>query len=185
LKLGVEQCPGADHVFPGAKPGKPLTARLIERMVRRTGQAAGIGKDVTCMILRHSYGVDCLRQGMSPPQLQENLGHRSIATTLDYRRCLLPDEIISPADSLQTPPIRSPNRILPNQEPRTTNSELSSSTKNQEPRTPNSSFATPPLPLLSFPFPTIPSSPRQFFSMLKTCIGRRFLGLRSFIKDTS
>jgi site-specific recombinase XerD len=204
LKLGREQCPGPDYVFPGAAPGKPLSARLIERMVRRTAAEAGLENIVTCMTLRHSYAVDCLRHGMSPVQLQKNLGHRNLATTLDYQRCLLPDDIVSPLDSLD--PIHASasqsshsdrsafgversifdvgcsGRSSPLDNPPL---PLSLPPQSGEPRTPNP-CSTPTMNLepgtlrpISFPFPAIASGPRQFLTMLRTRLRDRFLALRS------
>lgn len=42
------------------------------------------------MVLRHSFAVQSLRDGMPIRDLQETLGHKRIYTTLDYERYLLP-----------------------------------------------------------------------------------------------
>jgi hypothetical protein len=130
-------------------------------------QAAGIGKIVTCMTLRHSYAVDCLRHGMTEVQLQRNLGHKSIETTLLYQRCSLPADAKSPLDihtNSQVPPSTLPNA-----------------------QTPTHSPLLPKLDIrdLTLPFPELTSGAREFVSMLKTRIKGRFLALRSFLSNTS
>ena len=56
------------------------------------------------MNLRHSYGVTRLRDGANIRELQEQMGHRQVKTTLNYQRYILPPTIVSPADRLRIPP---------------------------------------------------------------------------------
>ncbi len=51
------------------------------------------------MSLRHSYAIHQLQAGASVREVQENLGHRSVETTLVYLACL-PIEVESPLDAL-------------------------------------------------------------------------------------
>jgi integrase len=43
-------------LFPGRKPGKPMTTRQLSRLFHETSDAAGIKKNVTLHALRHSSG---------------------------------------------------------------------------------------------------------------------------------
>ena len=92
-----------DLVFPGPDPAKPLSARSIERRIRELATAAGIDRPVTAMTLRHTFAVTCLRNGMSLPELQQRLGHKTLEATARYLRCILPDDATSPLDDATSP----------------------------------------------------------------------------------
>jgi site-specific recombinase XerC len=89
-----------DFLFAGAVPGRALTPRTVQRLVRRAGQTAGVFKEVTPGCLRHGYAVASLREGVNVRELQERLGHLRVETTLEYRRYIVPAGIVSPADRL-------------------------------------------------------------------------------------
>lgn len=61
-----------------------LTARSVQRLVKRYAKAAGITKDVTPHTLRHSFATDLLRGGADIRSVQGLLGHANIATTQIY-----------------------------------------------------------------------------------------------------
>jgi site-specific recombinase XerD len=90
LKAGASVCEPAEHVFRGRREGTALSVRMIELTVRAAAKAAGVGKPVTAMVLRHSYAVHRLENGANLRVLQDELGHASIRTTERYRRCLAP-----------------------------------------------------------------------------------------------
>lgn len=64
--------------------GARLTARSIERMVKKYSIMAGVPVFTTPHTLRHSYATDLLTQGVDLRSIQEFLGHKNIATTQIY-----------------------------------------------------------------------------------------------------
>ena len=61
-----------------------LTARSVERLVKRYAAAAGIMKKVTPHGLRHAFATDLLQGGADLRSVQMLLGHAQITTTQIY-----------------------------------------------------------------------------------------------------
>jgi len=61
-----------------------LTARSIERIVKKYVRAARLPIDATVHTLRHSFATDLLTNGADIRSVQEMLGHKNISTTQIY-----------------------------------------------------------------------------------------------------
>lgn len=62
----------------------PMTPRSVQRMVKKYATAAGVTKNITPHVLRHSFATDLLRSGADIRAVQTLLGHSSITTTQIY-----------------------------------------------------------------------------------------------------
>src|SRR3977135_1931392 len=92
-------------LFPGRKPGKPMTTRQLNRLFHETAAAAGIKKAVTLHALRHSFATHLLERGTDIRIIQALLGHDKLDTTARYTRVAtgLIANIESPLDLLAQP----------------------------------------------------------------------------------
>jgi site-specific recombinase XerD len=73
-------------LFPGYKPGRPLTTRQFLRLFHVAVAAAGIRKPVTLHTLRHSFATHLLERGVDIRVIQALLGHHKLETTARYAR---------------------------------------------------------------------------------------------------
>lgn len=89
-------------LFPGARKGKHLTERSMQRVVRRASEKAGVRKRVTMHTLRHSFATHLLERGTDLRYIQELLGHKSARTTQIYTHVTRRDlaRITSPLDAI-------------------------------------------------------------------------------------
>ena len=77
-------CRPRTWLFPGKKPGQPLSRGNVQRNFRRTARRAGISKRCSMHTLRHSYATHLLEAGVDLLTLKALLGHRSLQTTAHY-----------------------------------------------------------------------------------------------------
>jgi integrase len=74
-----------DWLFPNdLHPDEHLAIGTPQKVFRRAKQQAGIEKVGGIHSLRHAYATHQLQAGMPVQQLQYQLGHRSIQSTLRY-----------------------------------------------------------------------------------------------------
>ena len=69
-----------------------FSVRTVQHTVRRVAKRAGLTSPVSPHVLRHTFGVTCLRKGMSLATVSRILGHSSLSTTVSYLD-LLPGDI--------------------------------------------------------------------------------------------
>lgn len=63
---------------------EPITPRSVQRMIQKYARQAGITKNVTPHVMRHSFATDLLMNGADIRSVQALLGHASINTTQVY-----------------------------------------------------------------------------------------------------
>ena len=68
----------------GSEPGRPITVRTVQVLVSRLAKKAGIDKQVTPHVLRHTYATRLLDGGFTIREVQELLGHSDVSTTMVY-----------------------------------------------------------------------------------------------------
>ena len=89
-----------DWLFPGARPGRHLTERSIQKVFARSLERSHVRKPATVHTLRHSFATHLLENGTSLRHIQELLGHSSPKTTEIYTHVSRGDlsRIINPLD---------------------------------------------------------------------------------------
>ena len=71
-------------LFPGARPGRHLTTRTVQKITAAARKRAGITKRLTPHVLRHSFATHLHERGIDIRMIQELLGHASVRTTEIY-----------------------------------------------------------------------------------------------------
>jgi site-specific recombinase XerD len=102
-------------LFPGCRPGKPMTTRQLSRLLHAAADEAGIKKHVTLHALRHSFATHLLERGTDVRFIQALLGHTKLDTTARYTHVATGRiaSIESPLDLLSKPVKASKNGKKP------------------------------------------------------------------------
>jgi site-specific recombinase XerD len=94
-KSGAETGPGPgfrsrpgrereDWLFPGGRPGLPITRQTAAQIFHQAKAEAGIAKQGGIHSLRHAFATHLLEDGVDLHTIQRLMGHGSIQTTLRY-----------------------------------------------------------------------------------------------------
>lgn len=76
----------AEWLFPGDRPGQPITRHAVEKACEKARHLCGITKPITPHSMRHAFAVHLLESGTDVRTIQLLLGHRSLSTTARYLR---------------------------------------------------------------------------------------------------
>jgi integrase/recombinase XerD len=92
-------------LFPGSKPGQPMSTRQLNRLFHEAADGAGIRKRVCLHTLRHSFATHLMERGTDIRIIQALLGHDKLDTTARYTRVAtgMIARIESPLDLLSQP----------------------------------------------------------------------------------
>lgn len=93
----------AKWLFEGAKEGRHLSIRSVDKIFRNACNKTGIKKDVSVHTLRHSFATHLLEGGTDLRYIQELLGHAHSKTTEIYTHVSNKSlgKIMSPLDTLE------------------------------------------------------------------------------------
>jgi integrase/recombinase XerD len=107
-----------DWLFPGEKPGQPLTCAAIVLACKKAAEAAGISKAIHPHSLRHAFATHLLEAGVNLRSIQILLGHAKLETTARYlhvadtavRSTISPLELLDPLDIVKVASTFLPER---------------------------------------------------------------------------
>lgn len=90
------------YLFEGPKEGTPYSNSSIQKILKRATKKAGMTKNVTYHMFRHSFATHLLEAGTDIRVIQELLGHSSTKTTEIYTRVSqkMIKNVVSPLDKL-------------------------------------------------------------------------------------
>ncbi len=96
--------PPRPYLFPGGKPGTPITRGAVGMVLKAAVQRLELKKRVTPHTLRHAFATHLLELGTNVRVVQELLGHGSARSTTRYTHVSreLLGRIKSPLDVLGT-----------------------------------------------------------------------------------
>lgn len=81
--LLISQPRGKRHVFPGEEPGRSVTTRSVQALMRDACKRAKI-VGATVHTLRHTWATVAIASGVPIDAVSKALGHASVKTTLRY-----------------------------------------------------------------------------------------------------
>jgi len=76
--------PPEPFLFPGSKPGRPISPDAVRDAFHKAKEKAGVTKRVTPHVLRHSFATHLLETGTDIRTIQALLGHASLRSTVRY-----------------------------------------------------------------------------------------------------
>ncbi|HBD92981.1 MAG TPA: hypothetical protein DDY71_01960 [Spirochaetia bacterium] len=90
------------YLFCQQNINKPVNPRWIQHKISLAGKTAGIQKQVTPHILRHSFATHLLEDGVDVRRIQLLMGHTSLRTTAIYMNvsATFVTQTASPLDSI-------------------------------------------------------------------------------------
>jgi site-specific recombinase XerD len=104
-KLQRSNDPQSQPLFPGQQAGTCVSDSAVRDNLHKAARKAGITKNITPHVLRHTFATHLLELGTDLRVIQMLLGHASIRTTVRYTR--VTDRHLrgtqSPVDALGTP----------------------------------------------------------------------------------
>jgi integrase/recombinase XerD len=74
---------GTDRFFSTKKTGK-ISYSHVNSTIKKAAKAAGISKEVSCHVFRHSFAAALVKNNVGLVQIQKLLGHESLAVTSIY-----------------------------------------------------------------------------------------------------
>jgi len=96
-----------EWLFPGERPGEPITRFSVERACRQARERSGVTRTVTPHSLRHAFAVHLLEAGADLRTIQLLLGHRSLTTTSKYLQ-IATSKVCATASPLDSLPPMTP-----------------------------------------------------------------------------
>jgi site-specific recombinase XerD len=96
-----------EWLFPGERPGEPITRFSVERACRQACERSGVTRAVTPHSLRHAFAVHLLEAGADLRTIQLLLGHRSLTTTSKYLQ-IATSKLCATASPLDSLPAMTP-----------------------------------------------------------------------------